>query len=162
MRFLISAILAITLTSSVVAFTTPQGLRNSQFVPSNARLFKTQRKVGNVDFNPEGLVPISKEAMITPEGFGFTTPAKRILEESSRKGSGYYRASSSENVLSVVNKITNGDDYDVALVFDDETNKIVGLFTETDYIKVRKIGRPNENGHMVWKATPSPLLLLNI
>ena len=141
MRFFFPAILAATACSSAVAFTTPQStkaLRASKFVPTNARLIQTQRNVGgSAGFNPDGLLPIDKEAMITPEGYGFTAPAKRIVQESKRPGSGYYRASSSENVLSVVQKITSEHELDAALVFDDETNKIVGLFTETDYIKVR-------------------------
>ena len=143
MRIINAAIVAAALSSSVVAFTIPQStraLRSSQFVPTNARLFKTQRNVGSVEeFNPEGLVPITKEAMITPEGYGFTAPAQRIVEEANRQGAGYYRASSSENVLSVVHKITSNPDYDVALIFDEETDKIVGIFTETDYIKVSVI-----------------------
>ncbi|CAB9522574.1 Sodium/proton antiporter 1 [Seminavis robusta] len=113
--------------------------RNRQFVPSNAaRLFKTQRLyVGGAteEFNPQGLVPLKKETMITPEGYGFTAPAKRILSQKS--GPGYYRASSTEDIMSVIQVISDGEQgcSDVALVFDDETGKIVGLFTEADFIK---------------------------
>jgi hypothetical protein len=137
MRFWDAIILATTVTHTAVAFSTPRSLRSSRFVPSNAKLFRTRRTASVVDeIEPEDLVPISKDAMITPEGFGFTAPARRIVKEANRPGSGYYRASSSENIMSVVTKITGGSGSDVALVFDDQTNKIVGLFTETDYIKV--------------------------
>lgn len=156
MRFFSAAVVATTLSQSALAFTTPissrqstpQALRSSHFVPSmlntgsnnaNARLGKTQRHLVGAEFNPEGLVPFNKDTMLTPEGYGFTAPAKRIVTESSRAGAGYYRASSSQNVLEVVHEITKGDDYDVALIFDEETDKILGLFTESDYIKVSEV-----------------------
>ena len=74
---------------------------------------------------------LGQESLITPEGYGFSTPASRILAESPR-GEGYYRASATESVLDVMAQISNGK-HDVALVFDD-SNKLLGLFTETDYI----------------------------
>jgi hypothetical protein len=78
---------------------------------------------------------IGEECIITPEGFGFTTPANRVLREAKR-GVGYYRASASDLVIDVMDGITSGEQ-DVALVFDDkDAKKLLGLFTETDYIKV--------------------------
>lgn len=71
--------------------------------------------------------------MITPEGYGFSTPASRVLSESSRNG-GFYRANVQESVIDVMGKISDGS-HDVALVFDDETQTLLGLFTETDYIR---------------------------
>jgi hypothetical protein len=142
MRSFQVALVAALSVEATLAFTNPQTsavsvLRSSHFVPSNGRLTaRRHATVSTEDFNPQGLVPLKKETMITPEGYGFTAPAKRILSEANRKGSGYYRASSTENIMSVINAITNGDDFDAALVFDEETKKIVGLFTESDYIKV--------------------------
>jgi len=75
---------------------------------------------------------LGQESLITPEGYGFSTPASRILAESQR-GEGYYRASATESVLDVMAQISNGKQ-DVALVFDDKSDKLLGLFTETDYI----------------------------
>lgn len=142
MRSFQVALVAALSVEATLAFTNPQTtvtslLRSSQLVPSNGRL-TTRRPVtvSTEDFNPQGLVPLKKETMLTPEGYGFTAPAKRILSEANRKGSGYYRAYTTDNIMSVINAITNADDYDAALVFDKETNKIVGLFTESDYIKV--------------------------
>ncbi len=78
---------------------------------------------------------IGEECIITPEGFGFTTPANRVLREAKR-GVGYYRASASDLVIDVMDGITSGEQ-DVALVFDDkDAKKLLGLFTETDYMKV--------------------------
>lgn len=91
-----------------------------------------------VDANP---------TFITPEGYGFTTPMSRILRQSGR-GIGYYKAKASDSVIEVMQALTTGDSedgssrpvYDVALVCsDDDENKVVGLFTETDYIKVRAL-----------------------
>ena len=70
--------------------------------------------------------------MITPDGYGFSAPASRILAESNR-GDGYYRASATETVLDVMAKVSDGV-HDVALVFDNGNNTLLGLFTETDYI----------------------------
>ena len=72
---------------------------------------------------------------ITPEGFGFSTPAERVLREANR-GMGYYAATGSQRVIDVMEAITTGP-YDVALVFDgDNKDTVIGLFTETDYIRV--------------------------
>jgi Na+/H+ antiporter NhaD/arsenite permease-like protein len=144
MRSIQVALVAVLSVEATLAFTNPQTtatcwLRSGQSLSSNGRLTSTTKRhvtASTEDFNPQGLVPLKKETMITPEGYGFTAPAKRILSAANRKGSGYYRASSTENIMSVINAITTGDDFDAALVFDTETDKIVGLFTESDYIKV--------------------------
>lgn len=114
-------------------------LTSSSFIPTGAshRTQSTRRYVGeSVEFDPQGMVPLKKETMLTPEGYGFTAPAKRILQEANRSNKGYYRASSKESILTVIAAITEGE-YDAALAFDDDTNAVVGLFTESDYIKVR-------------------------
>jgi len=78
---------------------------------------------------------MAQDSSITPEGFGFSSSIDRVLKSADRSG-GYYRASSSDIVTDVMEGITNGK-ADVALVFDDVSNKLAGIFTETDYIKVR-------------------------
>ena len=82
---------------------------------------------------------MTQECNITPEGFGFSSSIDRILTSAGRNG-GFYRARSSDIVTDVMEGITNGK-ADVALVFDDETEKLVGIFTETDYIKVSPMYR---------------------
>ncbi len=78
--------------------------------------------------------PLMEESsMITPEGFGFSAPVRRILKESGR---GYHKAKASDTVIDVMQAITAGA-YDVALVYDEK--ELVGLFTETDYIRVSGI-----------------------
>ena len=80
---------------------------------------------------PSTASPLMEESsLITPEGYGFSTPVIRILKESER---GYHKAEASDTVIDVMQAITAGD-YDVALVYDDQ--ELVGLFTETDYIRV--------------------------
>lgn len=85
----------------------------------------------NVGANPEEVFPL--ERSITPEGYGFSSSIDRVLKEAGRNN-GYYKASGSDLVTDVMDGITSGD-VDVALVFDDES-KLLGIFTESDYIKV--------------------------
>lgn len=85
----------------------------------------------NVGVNPEEVFPL--ERSITPEGYGFSSSINRVLKEAGRNN-GYYKASGSDLVTDVMDGITSGD-VDVALVFDDES-KLLGIFTESDYIKV--------------------------
>lgn len=70
--------------------------------------------------------------MLTPEGFGFSTPATRILKEADRD-KGFFRAEASTPVIDVIAAITEGTK-DVSLVYDGDN--LLGIFTETDYIKV--------------------------
>jgi hypothetical protein len=96
----------------------------------------TSLNVG-AELDPEDVLPALATAStsITPEGFGFSTPASRVLAEAKRDG-GYYMARASDIVTDVMEGITNGK-MDAALVFDDaDSQKLLGIFTETDYIKV--------------------------
>ena len=86
----------------------------------------------------EELLPLDDDSCrLTPEGFGFSSPASRILKLAGREG-GYYRAAADESVLDVIAAITDGT-FDVALVYQKDTerdNDLLGIFTETDYIRV--------------------------
>jgi hypothetical protein len=91
------------------------------------------------------LANISSRSSITPVGYGFSSPVSRVLSQSGKAGGessgGYYKASLTDLVTNVMEGITtsSGDDAgaaDVALVFDDK-GQVAGIFTETDYIKVR-------------------------
>lgn len=73
------------------------------------------------------------QCILTPEGYGFASSSARVLESAGR-GNGYHRAKGSDTVLDVMAGITDGP-ADAALVFDDETDDLIGLFTETDYIR---------------------------
>lgn len=68
--------------------------------------------------------------LLTPEGYGFSSPADRILKESNR-GNGYYTAKSNDRVIDVMAGITEGS-ADAALIFDG--TELLGIFTESDYI----------------------------
>jgi len=86
---------------------------------------------------------LGTQTLFTPDGYGFSTDAARILREAKRQG-GYHKASASDRVVDVMDAITSGVQ-DVALVFDSAspegpngtTQNLLGLFTETDYIRVR-------------------------
>uniref|UniRef100_A0A7S2UF67 Citrate transporter-like domain-containing protein n=1 Tax=Attheya septentrionalis TaxID=420275 RepID=A0A7S2UF67_9STRA len=80
----------------------------------------------------EEFIPLSEECLLTPDGYGFSSPAERILRNSNR-GEGYYRAKATDRIIDVMEGITNGDK-DAALVFD-EKDSLLGIFTESDYIK---------------------------
>jgi hypothetical protein len=88
----------------------------------------------NVGATSDEVFPLARS--ITPEGYGFSSSINRVLKAADRDG-GYYKASASDIVADVMDGITDGN-VDVALVFDD-SSKLVGIFTETDYIKVRSI-----------------------
>ena len=141
---------ALPLTSTTAFITTAPSpkaaaslLTASSFIPRQQKhsASSSARYVGLIDssdeeveFNPQGMVPLNKDTMITPEGYGFTAPAKRIIKEANRANNGFYKASSSDNIMSVIAAITGGSEYDAALVYDG--NDAVGLFTESDYIRV--------------------------
>ena len=74
-------------------------------------------------------------SLLTPEGYGFSSSAERILKKAKRSNNGYYKASASDRVIDVMAGIADRDAADVALVFDDE-DALLGIFTDTDYIKV--------------------------
>ena len=76
----------------------------------------------------------AKSTMITPEGFGFSSTTKRVLQQAGR-GSGYFKALDTDTVTSVMDGITDGQ-VDAALVFEEGTDKLLGIFTESDYVQV--------------------------
>src|SRR5210317_13402 len=68
---------------------------------------------------------------LTPEGYGFSSPISRVVQNS---GTGYYRAKSSESVVDVMENIGKTE---VALVFSDEDGKgLMGIFTDYDFIRL--------------------------
>ena len=77
----------------------------------------------------------NSECLLTPDGFGFSSSAGRILDKAGR-GQGYHRADATDRVIDVMAGIADGDGTDVALVFEDGGDELLGIFTETDYIKV--------------------------
>lgn len=87
---------------------------------------------------PPLMTTTATTTMITPEGYGFSSPTRRILRKAARDNAGYYTARASEPVTSVIAAMTSPDSTaDVALVFrDDDEEKLMGIFTETDYIQV--------------------------
>jgi hypothetical protein len=97
--------------------------------PSFAR--PSSRLAAVSEFEFEGL---ADECNITPEGYGFSSSVERVMKVADRSN-GYYRATSMESVTDVMDGITSGN-VDVALVFEETTNKLLGIFTESDYIKV--------------------------
>lgn len=130
-----------------LAFAPPSGIKSSKssFIVSPSSS-STQLKIGGFFSGSGGKdqpeqEPIPVETLdslvevgaVTPEGFGFSCPASRVLNTSNR-GDGYYKASSEEAVVDVIAAITQNSK-DIALVFDQD--ELLGIFTEADYIKVR-------------------------
>jgi len=77
----------------------------------------------------------AEECLLTPEGFGFSTPAERVLKQSSKEEiSGYVKSLNTDSVINVMDLISDEENPDVALVFD-KSDKLVGIFTERDYVE---------------------------
>ena len=51
------------------------------------------------------------------------------------QGKGYYRTKATDSVIDIMEGIVADANADLALVFDD-TDKLLGLFTDYDYIKL--------------------------
>lgn len=109
---------------------------------SSSSSSELQVGIGAVD--PEDVLPLaSSSSSITPEGLGFSSPVSRILKLTTQGD--FYRALSTDSVTEVMDGITSADSAtDAALVFSTD-DKLVGVFTETDYIKVRRTPNENEN-----------------
>ena len=109
--------------------------RHGSLLGAEQRIAPNKLHMSSNDMSPEKIFPLGEENVITPEGFGFSSPVIRILDLASRNG-GYYSAKASNIVTDVMDEITNGK-ADVALVFEDgENGELEGIFTETDYIEV--------------------------
>ena len=83
--------------------------------------------------------------LLTPEGYGFSSPVGRILNSKiGGSGLGYYRAPASMSVIDVMAGINSSDGdnnkssySDVALIFDDTNpDVLLGIFTDADYIRL--------------------------
>jgi hypothetical protein len=96
-----------------------------------------QQQSSSTSVDPDDVLPLASSSM-TPEGYGFSSPIHRILKLSTNRGQ-YHKALASDTVTEVLDGITNGAmPSNAALVFSDDDDKsLVGIFTETDYIKVR-------------------------
>lgn len=131
----------------------PKSSSSSSFLASTSSSASSASSSStSAEFDAEAFLGASSRVFVTPEGYGFTAPVSRILQESGRQP-GYYRAKASDAILDVQQAITrsnnnnNGEGAssassqpDVALVFaDDDDNQLLGLFTETDYIQVRRL-----------------------
>jgi hypothetical protein len=76
----------------------------------------------------------SDQCLLTPEGYGFSSTAERIVQQAKRgENGGYVTVKSDARVIDVMAGITNGQE-DVALVYDNA--ELLGIFTEFDYISV--------------------------
>jgi hypothetical protein len=83
--------------------------------------------------------------LITPEGYGFSSPVGRILSSKlGGSGLGFFRAKASMSVIDVMAGINSSDGEnnkssysDVALIFDDvDPDLLLGIFTDADYIRL--------------------------
>lgn len=125
---------------TVDAFLNPSPQKSSQFGMNsiisfdNSKSYSSQsshrRSIAN-DFDEDELL-IGEACLLTPEGYGFSSTAERILQCAGR-GAGYYRASASDRIIDVMGGIADGPNgEDVALVYDSDS--LLGIFTESDYV----------------------------
>lgn len=115
---------------SVATKTTARG--HGYLSLADERAVFSKLNMSGKDVTPEEILPLGKGSVITPEGYGFSSPILRVLNIADRN-TGFYRAKASDIVTDVMDEITTGKE-DVALVFEDD--KLKGIFTETDYIEV--------------------------
>mmetsp|Transcript_23590 Transcript_23590/g.35075 ORF Transcript_23590/g.35075 Transcript_23590/m.35075 type:complete len:766 (+) Transcript_23590:199-2496(+) len=108
---------------------TQQQRRYQQFIPSSLNTPTKSTLATTTSLSAD--VGLAGECLLTPEGYGFSASAERILSQAKRGTNGYYRASSTAKVIDVMGGITGGAE-DVALVYDG--SELKGIFTETDYI----------------------------
>ena len=146
----LGAILALSTGSSVVreasAFSTPahhsaprsaahmMSSRSSAFASSTSGSTRTVRHMAAAAETGDQEM-FATSSLLTPEGYGFSSSVERILK-SSKRNSGYYKARGSDRVIDVMGGIANQEGADIALVFGDDDEDLLGIFTETDYIKV--------------------------
>ncbi len=122
--------------------------QSSSFAPVARHVFYTK----SASFEPSRIIrhvsaaeeleaeSIMNMEFLTPEGTGLSSPISRIVKLSKRDN-GYYRANGSDPIVDVMDGITRDIKHDVALVYDG--NELLGIFTESDYIKVRCSSRRN-------------------
>lgn len=130
-----------TSSSSSLFLQSPQQNNKKRSTPptasSTSSSSSSELQVGTGAVDPEDVLPLaSSSSSITPEGLGFSSPVSRILKLTTQGD--FYRALSTDLVTEVMDGITSADSAtDAALVFSTD-DKLVGVFTETDYIKVRR------------------------
>ena len=111
-------------------------------------------------------VGLSGECVLTPEGYGFSSSAERVITQAKRGNNGYYKAQGNQKVIDVMGGITSGAE-DVSLVY--EGNELLGIFTETDYLEVSiylcifafvLCGSYSIGSNKICKMKPSTLIFL--
>ncbi len=145
---LTAAALAATSNPSTLAFTLPRPTANHAAPFRPAAKFTTALYSETSSTVPEPSTMSASEMItalsskpitaLTPEGYGFSSPAERILKLAKRDN-GYYRAKGSDSVVDVMEGIEREGKFDVALVFDendDGKERLLGIFTDADYIRV--------------------------
>ena len=111
------------------------GARTSSFISSSPKTISTTTTQINMNLGEDlAVLSTNPPSNLTPEGYGFSSPVGRILK--SRGGLGYYKAKSTDSVITVMEGLSSGDiKGDVALVYDDD-EVLVGIFTDADYIRL--------------------------
>ncbi|GMI43221.1 hypothetical protein TeGR_g6868 [Tetraparma gracilis] len=114
----------------------PPPPRTTAPVSSLGRLFADSAAAGDI-------IPVSdSQTGVTPQGFGFSTSASRILSKFSTDNAGFVRCYADEGVPAVVARMFANDETllfgssanSVALVFSRDES-LAGIFTERDYVQ---------------------------
>ena len=117
---------------------------SSAFAPTSFVPHSPLRHLPSARSQPSSLVVDTKlsaneiidvdQCLLTPEGYGFSSDAERIIKQAKRgENGGYVAVKGDDRVIDVMASITDGDE-DVALVYD--KTELLGIFTESDYINV--------------------------
>jgi hypothetical protein len=129
MKLLSQATLLATIAQGTIAFAPARFVPHAPVQHQHASFRSSQNS--SVKLNDAIL---GDQCLLTPEGYGFSSTAERIIEMS-RKGetSGFVAVNANTRVIDVMGQITEGNE-DVALVYDG--SDLLGIFTESDYIRV--------------------------
>jgi len=137
MKLVSQATLLATLTQGAIAFAPARFVPHAPVQHQHASFRSTQNscvKLNDATLGDDESCLLTDQCLLTPEGYGFSSSAERIIE-TSKKGdnSGFVAVDANTRVIDVMGEITEGDE-DVALVYDG--SKLLGIFTESDYIRV--------------------------
>jgi len=119
------------LDSECFSFTPSVGIRNNRSTINQNKFWFGVHHGRSLGMSSEDVIEMPTGSQtITPAGYGFSTPLKRIVQDST---AGYVKSLGTDSVIDVIQKISQSQT-SVSLVYD-ENDQVMGIFTERDYIK---------------------------
>lgn len=126
----------------------------TKFVP-HVSVRSQPSPMASLKINAGNVVDMGDQCLLTPEGYGFSSTAERIINEANRgEAGGYVAVNGEDRVIDVMAGITSGDE-DVAIVYGDN-KELLGIFTESDYINfsTQRAAAANEEESAAFLISP--------